>query len=141
MTDDTDERVTLRGTITLSPPGARPLTVELLEFRASGSFRAPTAFDVRMEGALRELAGLADRVPDLAPLFPREPAPDAYGVVELSAPPQLVAELARVPLPDAAPMDVNALLSCEPWSALAFDFGRYLARSVGVRTSHDVEDL
>lgn len=139
MTDDTDERITLRGTITLSQPGAAPLTVELLEFRASGGFRAPDALRVRLEGALGELAKLQERVRALAPLFPAAFDPAGYGIVELRATPELVARLREIELPESAPMDVDALLSCEPWSQAAFDLARYDAEAVGVRTSHHEE--
>lgn len=140
MSDEGDERVTLRGTITLSHPDTRAATVEAVEFRAGASFREPASLRLRLEGALGELAKLQERVPALAPLFPPVFDPMERGVVELLARPDLLAELRAVALPDEAPMDVNALLSCEPWARAAFDLGRYDAGSVGVGASHEIEE-
>ena len=140
---DTTDRVTLRGEIDLNVPvEPKPVRLTLMEFAADGSFCAPTSFAVRLEGSLRQLARLCTPLPALAPLFPdlgAHPA-DAHGLVDLIAPPALVARIAAAKLPEDARFDLDKLLGHEAWCRAAFDVASYEAHGVGVRTSHEVTD-
>ena len=140
---ETTDRVTLRGEIDLNVAGEpKPVRLAVMEFAADGSLCAPTAFTLRVEGSLRQLARLQTALPALVPLFP-DPAvhaADAYGLVELVAPPALLERLNAARLPEDARFDLDKMLGHEAWCKAAFDVASYEAHGVGVRTSHEVTE-